>query len=374
MAPVAHDESIAERVNRLELPFNEFGVDPYGISKKHLAMAASLLAFLYRHYFRVKCFGIEHVPPRGRAMLVGNHSGGFALDGAMVLASMFLEMEPPRLAQGMAEKFLNRFPVASLWTSRTGQFTGLPEHAERLLEDDRLLMVFPEGARGTAKLYKERYSLVDFGTGFMRLALKTRIAHRPLRASSAAARPSPRSRTSYTLGSLVGVPYIPVTPYLLPLPLPAPVEVHYGEPMIFEGTGDEDDEVIAGYVEQVKARIAELIERGTRAARPEERAHEGPHPRHRRRHRAEAGHAAARRGARGHRHRRRPWSSAPKGIEVHRVDIRKRAAEDVFRRRRPDAVVHMATVTALSVARRRARPHQPRRHPRRLRALPATTA
>ena len=35
-------------------------------------------------------------------------------------------------------------------------------------------MVFPEGARGTAKLYKERYSLVHFGTGFVRLALKTK--------------------------------------------------------------------------------------------------------------------------------------------------------------------------------------------------------
>lgn len=46
----------------------------------------------------------------------------------------------------------------------------------------------------------------------------------------------------------------------------------------------------------------------------------------------------------------RPWSSAPHGIEFHRVDVRKRAAEDVFRRRRPDAVVHMATVTALTVS------------------------
>lgn len=46
----------------------------------------------------------------------------------------------------------------------------------------------------------------------------------------------------------------------------------------------------------------------------------------------------------------RPWSSAPQGIEFHRVDVRKRAAEDIFRRRRPEAVVHMATVTALSVS------------------------
>ena len=41
-------------------------------------------------------------------------------------------------------------------------------------------MVFPEGQKGTAKLYKERYSLVDFGTGFVRLALKTKTPIVPL--------------------------------------------------------------------------------------------------------------------------------------------------------------------------------------------------
>jgi UDP-glucose 4-epimerase len=44
---------------------------------------------------------------------------------------------------------------------------------------------------------------------------------------------------------------------------------------------------------------------------------------------------------------RRPWWDHPKDIEVHEVDIRKRAAEDVFRTRKPECVVHMATVNAL---------------------------
>jgi UDP-glucose 4-epimerase len=44
---------------------------------------------------------------------------------------------------------------------------------------------------------------------------------------------------------------------------------------------------------------------------------------------------------------RRPWRDAPAGVEMHDVDIRKRAAEDVFRKRRPQAVIHMATVTHL---------------------------
>jgi UDP-glucose 4-epimerase len=43
----------------------------------------------------------------------------------------------------------------------------------------------------------------------------------------------------------------------------------------------------------------------------------------------------------------RPWPDIPQGIALHAVDIRKRAAEDVFRTARPDAVIHMATVTHL---------------------------
>ncbi len=44
----------------------------------------------------------------------------------------------------------------------------------------------------------------------------------------------------------------------------------------------------------------------------------------------------------------RPWSDPPAGVELHALDLRKRAAEEVFRRVRPDAVIHLATVSALS--------------------------
>jgi 1-acyl-sn-glycerol-3-phosphate acyltransferase len=256
-------DEVRARVGRIELPFNELGLDPYGISRKHLALGFTALAVLYRHYFRVKAFGVQNVPARGRALLVGNHSGGIALDGAMVLASMVLEMDPPRLAHGMAEKFINQLPLASLWSSRTGQFTGVPEIAQRLLEDDRMLMVFPEGARGTAKLWKDRYSFVGFGQGFMRLALKTRAPIVPF-GFLGGGDAMPTVMNAYRLGRLVGVPYVPITPYLLPVPLPARMEVHYGAPMVFEGSGNEEDSVINGYVEQVRERVEQLITDGRR--------------------------------------------------------------------------------------------------------------
>ncbi len=254
-------DRIAARVDRLELPFDTFGLDPYGVSKKHLTLAFAALEVFYRRYFSMKAHGLSNVPGRGRAMLIGNHSGGVAIDGAMIIAAMFLELEPPRLAQSMADKFINRIPVASTWASRTGQFTGLPEHAQRLLEDDRLLLIFPEGARGTAKLYGERNSLVSFGTGFMRLALKTQAPIIPF-GFIGGGDALPTFANAYRLGQLLGLPYIPVTPYLVPLPLPAQLSVRFGAPLVFEGNGAEDDGVIAGYVEQVKSTIAALVAQG----------------------------------------------------------------------------------------------------------------
>jgi len=151
---LAHADDIDSRAARLALPFNRFGYDPYGISRKHIAWGMHVFRALYRTYFRVKTFGAENVPARGRAMLVGNHSGGVAMDGAMVIAAMFLELEPPRLAQGMVEKFINQFPFASQWASRTGQFTGLKgelvsladslDGCERIIRDE--FKDYPESA------------------------------------------------------------------------------------------------------------------------------------------------------------------------------------------------------------------------------------
>jgi 1-acyl-sn-glycerol-3-phosphate acyltransferase len=260
------EAAVDKRLARLEVPFDRHGVDPFGISRAHLGRFYTMLGWLYRRYFDVTVNGIEHVPARGRAMLVGNHSGGVALDGAMVLASLFFDMDPPRIAHGMAEKFLNRLPFASQMTNRLGHLTGLPENAITLLESERLLMVFPEGARGTAKLYGDRNSLVDFGTGFVRLALKARSPIIPF-AFVGGGEAIPTVVNLVRLGRLVGVPYIPLTPWLLPVPRRTSLEVYYDAPILLEGTGDEEDEVIFGYVARVKARIAALIESGVKIRR-----------------------------------------------------------------------------------------------------------
>lgn len=266
-------EDVDARLERLEIDFNAHGFDAFGVSRAALASGMRVMGWLYRHYFSVRCHGIEHVPVRGRCILVGNHSGGYAIDAGMAIAACFFELEPPRLAHGMADRFINRLPFLSEIAARTGQITGLPQHALQLLADERMLLVFPEGARGTSKLFWNRYSLGQFGTGFMRLALRTGSPIVPF-AFLGGGEAVPTIANLELLGKLIGVPYIPLTPYLLPLPLPVRTELRFGPPLRFSGTGDESQHAIVEQVDVVKACIADLIAHGL-----EERSSTLPPPR-----------------------------------------------------------------------------------------------
>lgn len=260
-------EEIAARVARLELSFNEHGFDRFGVSRDTIASGMRVMGWLYRHYFSVTCHGIENVPARGRVILVGNHSGGYAIDAGMTIAACFFELDPPRLAHGMADRFINRLPFLSTLANRSGQITGLPQHARQLLADERVLLVFPEGARGTSKLFWNRYTLGPFGTGFMRLAKSTGTPIVPF-AYLGGGEAVPTIANLPFLGKLFGVPYIPVTPYVLPLPLPVRSELRFGPPLHFQGTGDESQHLIVQEVDTVKAAIAGLIGDGRRSGGP----------------------------------------------------------------------------------------------------------
>ena len=194
-------------------------------------------------------------------MLVGNHTGGLPLDAGMIMASIFFEGERPRHAHGMVEKFAQNLPFLSSLFSRLGQLTGLPEHAKLILEAERLLLVFPEGARGTGKLSREGYALERFGTGFMRLALEHQSPIIPC-AFVGAVEAIPVIYHSKILAKLLQVPYFPITSHLVPLPKRTPCQVEFGEPLHFKGDGSEPDEIIAGYIDEVRRSIEALIERG----------------------------------------------------------------------------------------------------------------
>lgn len=257
----AISDAVKERLDTLDIPFESLGFDRFGISRQHLGLFYTLLEPLYRHYFRVEVDGLEHIPSTGRGMLIGNHSGGIPVDAGMIFASIFFELNPARHVHGMVEKFAQNLPFLSSLFSRIGQLTGLPEHAIQILESERLLLAFPEGVRGTGKLYSERYQLERFGTGFMRIALQTKSPIIPF-AFVGGEEAMPVIYHAQPLAKLLGIPYIPIPKHIVPLPKPEYCQIIYGEPLYFEGNGTERDAIIQEYVNEVKSQITALINLG----------------------------------------------------------------------------------------------------------------
>jgi 1-acyl-sn-glycerol-3-phosphate acyltransferase len=239
--------------------------DPFGTDWETIRFSLALIAYMYRGYFRTEVHGIENVPA-GRVMLIGNHSGQIPLDGVAVIAAMAIDGKPPRFVRGMVERFIGTLPFASIWFPRVGQVLGAPENARLLLEQDQALVVFPEGARGISKPISQRYQLVDFGLGFMRLALETKTPIVPVAVIGAE-----EQLISVTdlkpLAKALGMPSFPIIPQLLmgmPFPLPTKYRIYFGEPLTFTGDPDDDDAVIEEKVWVVRTTIQSMVNRGLR--------------------------------------------------------------------------------------------------------------
>jgi 1-acyl-sn-glycerol-3-phosphate acyltransferase len=259
------DDDLEGRSQALVVHGNEFGFDPFGLSKESLKTATKIARFLYRNYFRASAFGIENIPADGRVLFVSNHSGQLPFDGLVIGAATFLEPAQPRLVRSMVEYFVPTVPFASYLFSRWGQITGTPENCRRLLAAEEAVLVFPEGARGISKDFSKRYQLAEFGKGFMRLALEMQTPIIPV-AVIGAEEQAPAINVK-SIAKLLRMPSFPIVPYppFVPLvPLPVKYRVYFGAPMTFHGDPDDDDEVLDEQVKVVRNQIQSMIQVGLR--------------------------------------------------------------------------------------------------------------
>lgn len=262
-------EQALEKIRRLEEGQSQEGFDPFGFEPEFLKYVIPPAEALYRHYFRVETFGLEHIPDQGPVLLIANHSGQIPLDGLMIGTACLLDREPPRMVRSMVERWVATLPVASWFFARAGQVVGTRENARTLLRRGGCILVFPEGVRGINKTYDQAYELQEFGLGFMRLALETQTPIIPVGVIGAEEQ-MPSIVNVESIGKLFGSPAFPITPtwpLLGPvgaLPLPVKYRLHFGEPMRFEGDPDDEDRVVRAQVQQVKDHISALLEQGLR--------------------------------------------------------------------------------------------------------------
>ena len=268
-------ESIARMARRLEGEYHE---DEWGFDEEFAEAAYPLFELLYDRWWRVEATGVEHVPSHGRAMLVSNHAGSlFPFDASMITGAIMKEHPLPRWPRFMVLDWAFELPFASGFMRKVGGVPASPYNAARILESDELMMVFPEGAKGTGKRFSERYRLQRFGRGgFIEIALRTRSPIVPI-AVVGSEEIYPMVADSSLLAKAIGAPFLPITPtfpWLGPLglvPLPSKWRIEFCEPLDispYPPEAADDRRVVFDLSEQVRETIQEklyenLVKRGS---------------------------------------------------------------------------------------------------------------
>jgi len=223
----------------------DYMVDDFGFDPQWTESFLSVFMVLYRDYWRVETTGVENVPAMGRALLVSNHAGVLPWDGTMIKTAVFAEHPHPRHVRALVAGQFMSMPVMSWFLRRTGQAVGHPDDTRRLLERDELVLVFPEGVRGTGKSYKDRYRLRRFGRGgFVSTAIRSRAPIVPVSVVGSE-EIYPMVADLSSVAKFLGLPYFPVTPFwpwfgpLGMIPLPSKWRIQFHAPLNVEDNPPE---------------------------------------------------------------------------------------------------------------------------------------
>ncbi|HEY1277235.1 MAG TPA: lysophospholipid acyltransferase family protein [Thermoleophilaceae bacterium] len=247
-------------------------IDDWGRSQRVLDRLEPLLDFYYRYWFRVDTDGIEHVPATGGALLVANHSGALPPDGPMIMQAIRHEHPSPRPVYMLGEHWFKGYPGIGMLANKVGLVAAHPANAHRLLgEEQRLALVFPEGQKGSRKLYWQRYRLRRFGRGgFVRTAIRAGVPIVPI-AVLGAEEAMPIFAHVPLLQRLTGLIYFPIN-HAFPhfglaagaMYLPAKFRIRFLEPVDLSGYGPEDAEDLAlvqSLSERIRAGIQAELDR-----------------------------------------------------------------------------------------------------------------
>jgi len=245
----------------------DYEVDDYGFDRElteRFFMTA--LRPVAEKWFRLEVRGLENIPAEGGALVVSNHSGTVPLDGLMTMLAVHDNAH--RSLRPLGADLLFKLPVVSSLARKGGATLACIEDAERMLSGGDLVGVWPEGFKGIGKPFSERYKLQRFGRGgFVSAALRTGVPIIPLSVVGAE-EIYPLVGNVPSLARLLGVPYIPITPFfpwLGPLgmvPLPSKWILEFGEPIrtdSYDPAEAEDPMLVFNVTDQVRETIQQTL-------------------------------------------------------------------------------------------------------------------
>jgi 1-acyl-sn-glycerol-3-phosphate acyltransferase len=242
-------------------------VDDWGRSERVYRLMEPVLNFYYRYWFRVQVEGIERIPSSTGALLASNHSGALPPDAPMIMQAIRNEHTHPRPLYMLGEHWFKGYPGVGMLTNKIGLVAAHPANAHRLLHDERrLVLVFPEGQKGTRKLFWQRYKLRRFGRGgFVKTAIRAGVPIVPV-AVVGAEEAMPIFAHVPLLQRLTGLIYFPIN-HAFPhfgllaagMYMPAKFKIRFLEPVALDRYGPDAADDVA-FVQQVADDIRARIQ------------------------------------------------------------------------------------------------------------------
>ncbi len=189
-------------------------VDEWGRSEHMREITRRIYAPIYEKWFRVEWEDLHNIPAEGGALLVANHAAALPSDAPVIMHGIETEMNRP--VYGLADHFFKNTPVLGTLWARNGGVVAQPDNAYRLMrEQGQLALVFPEGTKGPAKTYQERYRLRRFGRGgYVEIAMRAGVPIIPI-AVVGAEESMPTLARIPALSKALGLPYFPITANML---------------------------------------------------------------------------------------------------------------------------------------------------------------
>ena len=265
-------ESLPGRKPRLrpqECNFDKFGMDRDYIQ----AYGRTLFRFLHRAYWRIEEEGLEHIPSRGRAVLVGVHRGFMPWDAVMLLHSIV--QQTGRYPRFLIHPSLVKFPGLANYMTKLGGILASQENADWVLQRDKIVGVYPEGIRGAFTMYRDAYKLGSFGRNdFVRIALRNRAPLIPVVTVGSAEIYPILGRIDWRWWKRFSEwPFLPLTPTFpwIPLPLPSKWHTRFLAPIQvqeeFPPQAAEDPEVVQEISQRVQNCFKKTFEQMLKARR-----------------------------------------------------------------------------------------------------------
>jgi 1-acyl-sn-glycerol-3-phosphate acyltransferase len=234
--------------------------DPLGFDPPTATRWLGLVRAATWPYFRPQVIGAEHLPRKGRALIIGCHSGTIPYDAACTLVAV--HEATGRFARSIGDNLFAQIGGVETFLRQQGALVGTPDVVEAVLRANHLLLLFPGGSRDMERPYlTQRYQVLPHRGfapghgGYIKTALRTRAPIIPLAVVGAEEAHVLLGKVP-VLARIFGVPFFPLL--LFPWPLPVKLYIRFGEPMVLPGTpADADD---PRRVDQLNAMVRQRVQ------------------------------------------------------------------------------------------------------------------